>query len=144
LGRVYAARGEFLLAAEAFEQAVALLPEAQSYYARLELADQYRALGRLEDAAAQLNRALGIDPTNEQAYLRMGKLYESQQSFDLAERWYRRGTELGQAAGPAAWVALAELYEATGRASEATSAWRQVLEIAPGHPDAPEQLGEGR
>jgi tetratricopeptide (TPR) repeat protein len=150
LGRLFVAQGDLSSAVPAFEQAVSLLSEEESYYARLELADRYQEAGRYQDALALLETALKIDPTNDRALVRIGNIHQSQGDLELAETYYLRAIEAytlfvrATDAEPSlqSWVALAELYESSDRPAEAEMAWKRVLEISPGYPAALQHLGE--
>jgi tetratricopeptide (TPR) repeat protein len=81
LGSAYYTKGEFALAAESYEKAAALRPEAAEVQRNLGLA--YLELKEMEKAEAALKKALAAEGDSESAF-QLGKLCYNAQRFDEA------------------------------------------------------------
>jgi tetratricopeptide (TPR) repeat protein len=141
LGRLLVAQGDSLAAVSAFEQAVALLPEEESYYARLELADQYQGAERYQDALTLLETARKLDPTNDRAWVRIGDIRQSQERFDLAEAAYLEAISADQTSGRGPY-AYGRFLLALGRQDEAVAYLELAASRAYGVPQVWVLLGE--
>src|SRR5699024_8459024 len=81
-GDTYFARGEYEKAVQAYSEYIAITPShVKSIYNR---GRAYEELGQLDDARADYERVLKIDPKNQNAYLSVGQLYYNEGDFDNA------------------------------------------------------------
>jgi serine/threonine-protein kinase len=90
----------------------------------------YKGTGHYEDAAAQFERAVAAEPTNDDAYRELADAYEHLGKRADAERTYRRAIELR----PHYWAGynrLGTFYYHQARYSEAASMFSQVIALAP-------------
>src|ERR1700682_2515146 len=90
----------------------------------------YKGTGHYEDAAAQFERAVAAEPTNDDAYRELADAYEHLGKRTDAERTYRRAIELR----PHYWAGyswLGTFYYHQARYPEAASMFSQVIALAP-------------
>jgi len=90
----------------------------------------YKGTGHYEDAAAQFERAVAAEPTNDDAYRGLADAYERLGKLADAERTYRRAIELR----PHYWAGYSWLgifYYHQARYAEAASMFSQVIALAP-------------
>ncbi len=137
LGSAYYTKGEFVLAAEAYEKAAAIKPGAADIQRDLGLT--YAELKNVEKAEAALKRAFEIDGAYESAFY-LGKLYYGagryEEALDYAVKAVRKN---GKNAGAynLKGVALNQL----GRYAEAAGSFRAGLVLAPADVDIQVNLG---
>lgn len=92
------------------------------------------ANGDVSTAAATIERALRIEPSNPLLWLELGKLREREGSYAQAESLGRKALSLatGDArAQSAAWRLIAESLRSRGRAVEAREAEQRAEELSP-------------
>jgi tetratricopeptide (TPR) repeat protein len=118
-GELFAARGEYDLAAGAFRKALAGPEEDPFVMARL--ADSLDRLGRYREALAVLNRAERIDPDSEAVWLTRAEIAERHEELDAAIA----ALERAEAAAPAS----AEPTLRLARLLEKTSARERALAV---------------
>ena len=90
----------------------------------------YKGTGHYEDAAAQFERAVAAEPTNDDAYRGLADAYERLGKLADAERTYRRAIELR----PHYWAGyswLGAFYYHQAHYAEAASMFSQVIALAP-------------
>jgi eukaryotic-like serine/threonine-protein kinase len=90
----------------------------------------YNGTGHYEDAVSQFERAVMIEPTNDDAYRGLAGAYESFGKLAEAEKTYRRAIELR----PHYWAGyswLGAFYYYHARYTEAASMFSQVIALAP-------------
>ena len=58
--------------------------EPETYEQQLRLAAQYTQEGRIDQAVSVYWKAIELDESNEEAYLKLGELYESQEAVEMA------------------------------------------------------------
>ncbi|MDW8283151.1 MAG: tetratricopeptide repeat protein [Myxococcales bacterium] len=115
------------------------------------LAAEYEELpGHAAQAAAALERILDIDPTAEDAYRGLERIYRQERKWLLLVDTYRRHAEHVQTGRADIYAAIARIYEvdipqghqdqALLAAPQAIEAWNQVLQLEPEHPAALEAL----
>ena len=84
----------------------------------------------MQEAIAEFERALALDPVDVDAYRALAGAYERSGRPDRAEATYRRAIELR----PQDWASFKDLgvfYFWNGRLREAESCFRRVIELAP-------------
>jgi tetratricopeptide (TPR) repeat protein len=117
---------------EAVERDASLLP-------RLHLGRVETLRGKEKDALGHLDRVAGSATTPSVMYLAAlfsGAAHERLRRIDAAETSYRQAIER-YPAGQAAYIALSELLQRTGRLVEARAALHTMLETKPGHAGEP-------
>jgi serine/threonine-protein kinase len=104
--------------------------EGRTDAAWLAIGELSRAAGRPLDAVAAFNHALKLNPSNPEACLARGSVYQDLRDFGAAEADYQRSVYLR----PGYWPdhdRLAKLYLATGKYEAAATQFRHVIECAP-------------
>jgi DNA-directed RNA polymerase subunit alpha len=91
--------------------------------------------GELAAAAAEFEKALGIDKDHNGALFELAYINDIHGNDDVAVDYYRRCTERPPVP-LAAWINLGILYEDEMRFREAENCYRQVLAHDPNHPRA--------
>lgn len=137
LGSAYFTQGEFALAAEAYEKAAAIKPEAADVQRGLGLA--YAELKEMEKAEAALKRAYAIDGAYETAF-HLGKLCYNAGRFEEALDYALKAIQKnGKNAGAynLKGVSLNQLR----RYAEAAGSFRAGLVLAPGDINLQVNLG---
>lgn len=97
--------------------------------ARISLGMNLRETGALDEAGAELERALELEPGNALALFELGKVHAARRDSKRAEELYLEAVE----AEPEAWLFpcnLGVFYYAEGRWEEAETAFLRSLELA--------------
>ena len=97
--------------------------------------------GRITDAEQQLRAALELDPSNSDAHINLGNLFDDRGDAQSAEREYRRAIELDHDE-PSAYYNLGTLLLTAGRAKEAEVSLRQYIALEPDEAEGYVQLAE--
>jgi serine/threonine-protein kinase len=96
--------------------------------------------GRPDDAIADFERALALDPANPDALMGLGLAYEAKNRLGDAEALYRKAIALR----PTFWSGYSRLgvfYYARGRYPEAEAAFKRVIELTPDNVRGYDNLG---
>jgi serine/threonine-protein kinase len=109
------------------ERAVALNGYLAS--ARVSLGLVYTSLGRLDEAAREIETAIQLEPGNADAQYALGTLYEARSQLDLAEAAYQRAIALRP--DRQYYEALGTLYLRTARLAPAIAAFQSSIRLAP-------------
>ncbi len=99
-----------------------------------------QARGKLDEAAASYQRALGVNPRYAQALIGFGNLLQVQGKPEEALSCYRRALE-AEPDRSEAHNNLGNLLHALGRHAEAVESYRRALALRPGDPDVHANLG---
>jgi tetratricopeptide (TPR) repeat protein len=145
LARIKAAAGDRAGAAAELEELLRL--DGTAWDAATELASHLEALGRLEEAAAALERILFIAPFDAAVHQRLAAWYSGGGRHALAVRELRAVIALEPSDRAGAWYALASAQLAAGDRAAARRSVLRSLEFAPGYAEAQElllRLQEGR
>jgi serine/threonine protein kinase/tetratricopeptide (TPR) repeat protein len=100
----------------------------------------YTGTGRPEKGAAELNRAIVMEPRSSEAYRELGRAYEAMGKTDEAESTYRKAIQLQPDSWPCYWN-LGAFYYRRARYEEAESQFLEVIRLAPDHFSAYSSLG---
>ena len=87
-------------------------------------------LGRLDDAASQLTRALVLMPKSAVCLMRLGVVRRMRGELVQAEQMLRRAAEIDPKL-PEAWEHLAVVYDQSGRLAQALEAARTAARLKP-------------
>ena len=136
LGTALGIQGRHGEALDAFERARDARPSSVSI--RRNRAQALFHLGRMEEARAELEKALRMRPDNAASWALLGNVLAALRDAAGAERAYRRA--LQHEPTPQAHYNLALLLQENGRADEAIAAYRQALASAPGFAPAHNNL----
>jgi tetratricopeptide (TPR) repeat protein len=131
--------GNHTVAAERIGRAVSLRPSAAAYHGNL--AEVYRALGRLDDAAASCRTALQLDPDNAAAANTLGLVLLTQdRPAEAAEQFraaLRHRPDFGLACNN-----LGNALRLLGDKDQALLCFRRAVEIDPNLAEAQSNLGQ--
>jgi serine/threonine-protein kinase len=125
-------------ALESLEHAIELedkLPEAH-----ISLGLIHRSAGRHQEAVIEFERALELDPVNQDALEELANTYEAMKDLANAERVYRKAIEIR----PDYWLCYGNLglfYRTRGRYQEAAEQFKKAIEIVPNNAWAHKVLG---
>jgi Flp pilus assembly protein TadD len=137
LGSAYYTKGEFALAAEAYEKAAAIKPGSADVLRDLGLT--YGELKDADKAAAALKRAYEIDGGYESAY-HLGRLYFNAGRFEEALDYVLKSIQKnGKNAG--AYNLKGVVLNQLGRYAEAAGSFQAGLVLAPGDINLQVNLG---
>jgi tetratricopeptide (TPR) repeat protein len=140
LGNLYASTNQLDSAAVSYERALRIDPAPQTH---TNLADIYRAQGRLRDALPHYQKAIRSFPNNPSILWGLGLALEDSGQRQQAEALYRRAIAL-RPGFPEAHFALGNALYASGSYGEARSVYRSFLDLWRGDPSytrfAQEQL----
>lgn len=100
--------------------------------ARVSLGRVYTSLGRLDEAAREIETAIQLEPGNPDARFALGNLYEARTQLDLAEAAYLRAISLRP--DRQFYDDLGALYLRTGRLAPAIAAFQNSIRLAPDGP----------
>jgi Tfp pilus assembly protein PilF len=130
LGNFYMARNQMPDAAEEFQTASRLQPEALPPYVNAALA--YNALGQNDKAEASLRHALSLDATNAAANLNLGMLLAEVGKMSEAEQAFRAAFKADPKSAQAAYNLGILLSK--GQPREALTWSRRATELRPENP----------
>jgi len=134
LGRLYAERGQWREAIDAFEQARGYIPAyfAPDYCADIKesLGSAYERAGRLQEAYDLLSQALPSSSRPHYVNNLLGVVSVKMQSLDRAEFYFREALRHDQDYAPAHYN-LGRLYLGCGRREEAAAELRRAAELDP-------------
>ncbi|MBK9314914.1 MAG: tetratricopeptide repeat protein [Acidobacteria bacterium] len=132
-GKRLAAIGEFYMTIEAPADAIRALENAGK--AGENTAMLHRALGaayriglRLDDAIAEYQQAIQIDPLEKRAYYELGNLYRAYGAYDDALKLYRKQLEI-EPKHTSSYKGIALAHLAMGDEEKATAALNQARDI---------------
>lgn len=89
--------------------------EPETYEQQLRLAEQYTQEGRIDQAVSVYWKAIELDESNEEAYLKLGELYESQEAVEMALQVYQTGYEKTGSAALQTQIHTLEVYLPDGK-----------------------------
>ncbi len=124
LGLMYSLQGDPTRAIPVLQQAVALLPSADNHYF---LGNACYEAGRYEEALAEYQAALVIDPKHFNSLVRLGDTYDKLGRADDAIAAYRQALTLKEDADVHAHLGM--LLERVGKADEAEAEYRASLRV---------------
>ena len=131
-------------AEEALAAAGSALTAAPDHPAFSEIqATALAATGRGEEARAEFERALELDPTNARALVGLGRILAEAGELDAGLDAFERASAI-DAGLDESYESAAQLLIAAGRASEAEARWAALLKEHPYHVDAAIALARAR
>ncbi len=98
-------------------------------------------VGRLQDAIAETEEALRLDPTLVQAHVNLIVLYGRIGDQEKAKEHYQAAVRLNPSQFPDAYYNYGVLLVQEDKLDEAEKAFRQALEVRPSYADAHNNLG---
>ena len=125
----------YLLWARRFDEAKTraehvLEKDTRNLQAQVVLANALAGLRNVDQAVAEIEEAIRIDPTRSATYTNLGVLEMTRGRLESAEQAFRRTVELDPKWVPGR-LAQANYYWATGRSAEAEEALRAAFELEP-------------
>jgi serine/threonine protein kinase/tetratricopeptide (TPR) repeat protein len=112
-----------------FQQAIALSPSYATAYQWHSLLSC--ALGRSDDAIAQVKRAIELDPASLAVNQQAGIVYYFARRYDEATAHLQKTLEMDPNY-PLAHYQLGRVYSAEGKYREATTEWKKYSDLSPG------------
>jgi serine/threonine protein kinase/Flp pilus assembly protein TadD len=119
----------------------------QAQNRNLDLAPVHRVAGLLranagfyEQAEAEYLRAIELDPSNADAYRRLGRVYERNHRLDLALAALKKAVEIAPNDFKT-YQDLGAYYNRRGKGIEAARQFEKFVQLAPDEPDAHRVLG---
>jgi len=138
LGVLVHQAGKHEMAVEYISRAIALQPAAAAYHSNL--GEVYRALARLNEAAASFRQALALNPVSAEAMNNLGAVLQAQGKLDEAIAQYRQALALKPEYADAHNNVGSALL-AQDKLEEAATHCRQALALNPSHAGAHNNLG---
>lgn len=138
IAKDYSLLGKHELAMRSGREAVNLDPINREY--RQTLAEIYLNAFAFEDALAEYEELVKIDPSYQQAWLTLARLKQirgPQKSLETYKEILNRFGPVGDV-----YLQMAQLYAATGNLTEAASSMRGMLEMDPGNYELTKALGD--
>ena len=136
LGHEAANAGDADRAGEWYRAAVRLGPDVADPH--FDAGSDALRRGDLASAERLFARAVELNPAFLPAWLGLGRIAESRGDDASAERSY--AAAIGSASNASAEMAMADLYQRTGRSAEAVGHYRRAVELRPGDFDARQRL----
>jgi tetratricopeptide (TPR) repeat protein len=103
-------------------------------------ANYLSAVGRAEEALAEMRRAQELDPVSLEKTAGVGDMFYQQRRFDLALEQYRRAAEMDPNSGFAHWL-LGNVYTQKGLYEEAVAEYEKSIPLSGDSPDELASLG---
>jgi len=130
LGEAYRRDRQFDKALEAFEEAIAMMPEF--LMGHLGIANTLRDQGKFKEATSRFRLALAINPSFAPAYHYLGLTFVDQERLKEAIPLLRKAIAL-RPGYIEAQLSLANTLERDGQSEEALEKYRDILEKLPNH-----------
>ncbi len=140
LGKVYAARGEWIKGEESLKKVIELDQEAPEE-GIIALSVLYVESKQPEKAIETLKAFLEKDASHLLAHYYLGRVYSEMNQLDLALKAYEAAVDINPTFS-AAQKAIAFIYEYQGKAKEAIHSFEKVLEAEPDNVDVRNHLGQ--
>jgi tetratricopeptide (TPR) repeat protein/predicted Ser/Thr protein kinase len=125
-------------AQKSVELAQRLAGDTPEVLSTLGLLDQ--GTGKYEKAAAEYERVIALNPTDDVAYRGLAAAYQSLGNNKEAERTYRRAIEIRKDAAFGYWALAGYLYR-VGRNKESLEVFQRAIELAPENPKLYTSMG---
>jgi len=138
LGVLASQAGSYELAADWIGRAIAVNPKDAAYHCNL--AVNFQALGRLDEATGEYRRAVELQPTIPDFHFNLGGSLIAQGKPDDAIASYTAALELRPQFADAHFC-MANALRDLGRYDEAVTAYRMATQTRPNFPDAYNSLG---
>jgi tetratricopeptide (TPR) repeat protein len=100
----------------------------------------YVEQGKRDEAIAEFQKAIELEPDNADAYRNLGTVYVEQGKYEESVAAYEKAIELAPDFGEA-YGDLAGVYTYLGRLEEAVAAGKKAIELAPDYATAHNNLG---
>jgi protein O-GlcNAc transferase len=126
LGVIAGQKGENAVAVDYICRAIGILPQMPSFHGNLAVV--YRAMGRLEEAAASLRRQVELQPDSAPGFFNLGNVLKEQGKLNEAAACYQRTVELIADFAPA-YSELGHLLKQQGRYNEAVACFQQAMDL---------------
>jgi tetratricopeptide (TPR) repeat protein len=97
--------------------------------------------GEWDEAIAEYEKALALNPEDTLAYFGLGQVYQAQARKEEAQAAYRRAIAICPD-NVLARISLAEVYAAEGRTEEAISQYQEAIRLRPSYLASFEALGD--
>ncbi len=114
--------------------------EPDNAKAHIDLANVFRAEGKLDEAIAHYMKALDIEPGNAGAHINLGNTLRVKGRLDEAVAHYRKALDI-EPDNAGAHINLGNLLRGSGRLDEAVAHYLTALEIEPNNAGAHINLG---
>jgi len=101
----------------------------------------YLIQGEWDEAIAEYEKALALNPEDTLAYLGLGQVYQAQARREEAQAAYRQAIAVCSD-NVLARISLAEVYAAGGKTEEAIRQYQEALRLGPGYRASFEALGD--
>jgi tetratricopeptide (TPR) repeat protein len=138
VGNIYRRRQEYDQAIANYRKAVEYEPE--NTFALYGLGDCYRWLRQYDEVVRWWGRILEKEPRNQLMHSRLGDAYYNLGEYENALAYYQNSLKIRF--DPFAYLGIAKIHRKCGRLAEAEQACRKILEQAPDHLRALEELAE--
>ena len=137
-------RGDYVSAAQAFEEVVRLAPDSAEGHTNLGLA--YLQLSRTEEAVAALEEASRLAPDSFATGVQLAAAYaqanQTEKAIGAFENAFTKRHGPSDPIAVEARLGVGSLYFATGRVADAIDTYQKVLETSPGSAGALLGLGK--
>jgi tetratricopeptide (TPR) repeat protein len=122
-----------------FEQALKCYSEVLEYFSPdqdllLRIGQCYQHLGDFSTAKSFLNKAIHLDPMNDEVYFHLGECYAGESDFKNAISAYRKAIQI-EDKREEYYAALGEAYSRENHPAQAEQMFREATDIAPETPE---------
>jgi tetratricopeptide (TPR) repeat protein len=104
--------------------------ELDEIQGRLLLASAYRSAQEIEQAIAEYQRVIKLDPANGPAHNALGYIYLRQKNYAAAESYFKKYVDVAPG-DPNPHDSLGDYYSARGRLDQAMAEFEKALEVNP-------------
>lgn len=130
--------GKYEASVTLLQRVVAVNPELPQVYSNL--GNALKALGHLEQAKENYNKAIELEPSFAEVYHNLGNLYRDQGELDTAKTYYQQALELNSQLEKT-YINLGLLERATGNREQAIAYHEKLLAFYPNHAEGYNNLG---
>lgn len=122
--------GDYEGAAKEFKRSIGISPRSQySSQSSEYLASSYLKLGNLDKAVQVYKKAIELEPSRDQTYIKLGNLYFSMNKFSEAEQEYRDAVKINDNANNN--FSLGQVFLRLEKFTEAENVFNKVKKLSP-------------
>jgi tetratricopeptide (TPR) repeat protein len=104
------------------------------------MANSYRQMGETDKAIKAYERAISLDPYNDETHLTLGNFLYSEERYSEAESEYKEAIRLNPASS--SYYSLGQAYLESGKYNDAENVFEKVKRLEPDSPNGDFGLGQ--
>jgi tetratricopeptide (TPR) repeat protein len=133
--------GDYKGAVREFQRSVGLSPQSDNAVTAANyMANSYRQMGETDKAIKAYERAISLDPYNDETHITLGNFLYSEERYSEAESEYKEAIRLNPTSS--SYYSLGQAYLELGKYNEAENVFEKVKRLEPDSPNGDFGLGQ--